>query len=214
MTMSTVPENSFSADAKPLLCFVVLASGNGSNFQAVAEACASGKIRGRVAALVSDRRDAYALERAARAGIPGLVLPPFKGIPRRDYDALLAETVSAFDPDYVLLLGWMRLLSEAFLSRFPMRVVNIHPALPGTFPGTHAIERAFEAWKADRIDRTGVMVHFVPDEGVDDGPVIAAAEVPIDAEGGLDALERKVHRTEHRLLTETLARIAAAHNEE
>jgi phosphoribosylglycinamide formyltransferase 1 len=166
-------------------------------------------VNGRVAALVSDRKEAFALERAARAGIPGLFLPHFRGIPRREYDAVLAETASAFRPDYVLLLGWMRILSDAFISRFPMRIINIHPALPGAFPGTRAIESAFEAWRQGRIDRTGVMIHFVPDEGVDDGPVIAAAEVGIEVGDDRAALEKKIHATEHRLLTETLARLAA-----
>jgi phosphoribosylglycinamide formyltransferase-1 len=192
------------------LRFFVLASGNGGNFQALVEACAAGRVNGRVAALVSDKKEAFALERAARAGIPGLFLPHFRGMPRREYDAVLAETASAFRPDYVLLLGWMRILSDVFISRFPMRVVNIHPALPGAFPGTQAIERAFEAWRQGRIDRTGVMIHFVPDEGVDDGPVIATAGVAIETGDDPASLEKKVHETEHRLLTETLARLANA----
>ena len=194
----------------PPLRFVVLASGKGGNLQAVIDACAEGSVNGRVVALVSDASDAFALERAARAGIPALHLPRFKGVARRDHDAALAETVAAFMPDYVLLLGWMRLLTDAFLSRFPLRVLNVHPALPGTFPGTHAIERALGAWREGRIGRTGVMLHFVPDEGVDDGPVIATAEVDIEAGDDLAALETKVHAAEHRLLTETLARLANA----
>jgi phosphoribosylglycinamide formyltransferase-1 len=117
-------------------------------------------------------------------------------------------------PDYVLLLGWMRLLSELFLSRFPMRVLNIHPALPGAFPGTHAIERAFAAWESGLIERTGVMIHFVPDEGVDDGPIVATAEVPIDEHEDLASLEAKIHAAEHRLLAETLSQIASAGSQE
>ena len=194
----------------PPLRFVVLASGKGGNFQALVDACAEGSVNGRVVALVSDSSDAYALERAARAGIPAVHLPRFKGVARRDYDAALAETVAAFRPGYVLLLGWMRLLTDVFLSRFPLMVLNIHPALPGAFPGIHAIERAFGAWREGRIGRTGVMLHFVPDEGVDDGPVIATAEVAIGAGDDLAALETKVHAAEHRLLTETLARLANA----
>ena len=196
------------------LRFVVLASGNGGNLQAVIDACAEGSVNGRVVALVSDSSDAFALERAARAGIPALHLPRFKAVARRDYDAVLAETVAAFRSDYVLLLGWMRLLSDAFLSRFQQRVVNIHPALPGAFPGTHAIERAFGAWREGRIGHTGVMLHFVPDEGVDDGPVIATALVPIAAGDDLSALEGKIHTAEHQLLIKTLARFASARDKE
>ena len=201
-------------NGSPPLRFAVLASGNGGNFQAVVDACAEGRVNGRVVALVSDSSDAFALERAARAGIPALHVPHFKGIPRRDYDAALAETVSAFGCDYVLLLGWMRLLSDAFLSHFPQRVVNIHPALPGAFPGTHAIERAFEAWREGRIVHTGVMLHLVSDEGVDNGPVIATAKVAIAAGVDLAALEGKVHAAEHRLLIKTLARFASARDKE
>ncbi len=201
-------------NGSPPLRFVVLASGRGGNLQAVIDACAEGRVNGRVVALVSDSSDAFALERAARAGLPALHVPHFKGVARRDYDAALAETVAAFRPDHVLLLGWMRILSDAFLSRFPLRVVNIHPALPGAFPGTHAIERAFDAWREGRIDHTGVMLHFVPDEGVDNGPAIATAEVAIAAGDDLAALEGKVHTAEHRLLTETLARLASARDKE
>ena len=214
MTMGDGGDGPMVGKTEPPLRFVVLASGNGGNFQAVVDACAAGSVNGRVAALVSDRKEAFALERAARAGVPGLFLPHFRGIPRREYDAVLAETVSAFRADYVLLLGWMRILSDAFVSRFPMRVVNIHPALPGAFPGAHAIESSFDAWRQGRIDRTGVMIHFVPDEGVDEGPVIAAVEVAIEAGDDRDALEKKIHATEHLLLTQTLARLAAARDEE
>ncbi len=88
-----------------------------------------------------------------------------------------AKLAASYQPDWIVLAGWMRVLSSAFLDCFPQRVINLHPALPGTFPGTHAIERAFEAYQRGEIDRTGVMVHLVPDEGVDNGPVLAQAEV-------------------------------------
>jgi formyltetrahydrofolate-dependent phosphoribosylglycinamide formyltransferase len=107
-------------------------------------------------------------------------------------------------PDYVILAGWMRILSSFFLSNFPNRVINLHPALPGMFPGTHAIERAFEAYQRREIDHTGVMVHLVPDEGVDNGPVLTTAIVPIDEDDTLESLETRVHQTEHTLLVNTL----------
>ena len=107
-------------------------------------------------------------------------------------------------PDYVILAGWMRILSSNFLSSFPNRVVNLHPALPDTFPGTHAIERAYEAYKRGEIKHTGVMVHLVPDEGVDSGPVLASEIIPIRAEDTLASLETRVHQTEYKLLITTL----------
>ncbi|MHC1782386.1 MAG: formyltransferase family protein [Anaerolineaceae bacterium] len=127
--------------------------------------------------------------------------------PRRDYDARLAALVAARNPDYVVLAGWMRILSSAFLSAFPDRVINLHPALPGMFPGTHAIERGFEASRRGEIDHTGVMVHLVPDEGVDDGPVLAVETVPIHLDDTLETLTERVHLTEHRLLVKTLAHL-------
>ena len=98
----------------------------------------------------------------------------------------------------------MRILSSSFLSSFPNKVINLHPALPDTFPGTHAIERAFEAYQRGEIDHTGVMVHLVPDEGVDKGPVLATEIVPIHKEDTLESLETRVHQTEHTLLVKTI----------
>jgi folate-dependent phosphoribosylglycinamide formyltransferase PurN len=101
----------------------------------------------------------------------------------------------------------MRILTSAFLDRFPNRVINLHPALPATFPGTHAIERAFKAYQCGEIDHTGVMVHFVPDEGVDDGPVLATEIIPIRPTDTLDSLEVHIHEVEHKLLVEALKKV-------
>jgi formyltetrahydrofolate-dependent phosphoribosylglycinamide formyltransferase len=183
---------------------VVLVSGNGSNLQAVLDACASGELPGLVVAVFSNKREAYGLERARLAGIPALYFPKPKEQERQAYDAALAEAVAAYQPDWVVLAGWMRVLTQAFLGRFPNRVVNLHPALPGTFPGTHAIERAFEAYQKGEISRTGIMVHRVPDEGVDVGPVLAQQVVEILPDDSLESLEARVHAAEHRLLVQTL----------
>ena len=193
-----------SLETERLLRLVVLASGNGSNLQAVLDACAESSLGAAVVTVISDKPDAYALERATLADIPAIARPLIKGNSRIDYDTRLADTVTAFQPDFILLLGWMRILSTAFLSHFPGRVVNLHPALPGTFPGTHAIERALAAYRAGTIQHTGVMTHFVPDEGVDSGPAILTALVPILPDDTLAALEARVHSTEHRLIVETV----------
>jgi phosphoribosylglycinamide formyltransferase-1 len=107
-------------------------------------------------------------------------------------------------PDWVVLAGWMRILSMAFLGAFPNRVVNLHPALPGEFAGVRAIERAWQASVDDGLGRTGVMVHLVPDEQVDAGPVLATVEVPIMAGESLEALTERVHAAEHALLVDAL----------
>lgn len=185
-----------------------MASGNGSNLQAIIEACASGDLDARVAGVICDQPGAYALQRAALAGIPTQVLRwqtyREQGRDRRAYDSDLAGLVRSFSPDWIVLAGWMRLLSSAFLDDFPMKVINLHPALPGTFPGTHAIQRAWNDYKAGILQSTGVMVHFVPDEGVDSGPVITHQVVTIGPEDTLDILTERIHRVEHGLLVSAL----------
>jgi phosphoribosylglycinamide formyltransferase 1 len=183
---------------------VVLVSGFGSNLQAILDAARLGIIPSRVCAVISNKADAYGLERARLAGLPAIAQVYQKGQERTDYDRQLADLVASYKPDWVVLAGWMRILSSAFLERFPNRVVNLHPALPGTFPGTHAIERAFEAYHSGQIEHTGVMVHLVPDEGVDSGPVLNQRVVPIFPEDTVESLEARLHEVEHILLVETL----------
>lgn len=186
---------------------VVLISGSGTNLQAILDACASGALNARAAAVISNKADAFGLTRARRAHISAIVQAPEKGQERRVYDTELAKRVAAFEPDVIVLAGWMRLLSSAFLDCFPNRVVNLHPALPGAFPGTHAIERAYQAFQRGEISHTGVMVHLVPDEGVDNGPVLAQEIVPIERDDTLETLESRIHQVEHRLLVSTLKRL-------
>ena len=183
---------------------VVLISGNGSNLQAIFDACASGELATQVVAVISNKRDAFGLERAQRANVPAIIKPKFKEQDRRIYDAELADLVAVYQPDWIVLAGWMRVLSSEFLDRFPQRVVNLHPALPGTFPGTRAIERAYAAYRAGEITQTGVMVHLVPDEGIDNGPVLAQEIISIKPEDTLESLEARIHTVEHRLLVATL----------
>lgn len=186
---------------------VVLISGNGSNLQAILDACARGELNARVVAVISNNADAFGLTRARRANVHAMVKTKPRAQDRRAYDAELAELVASFEPDFVILAGWMRILSSAFLDTFPNRVVNLHPALPGTFPGTHAIERAFNAFQRGEISHTGVMVHLVPDEGVDNGPVLAQEIVPIEKDDTLESLETRIHQVEHRLLVSTIKRL-------
>ena len=188
---------------------VVLASGTGSNLQAVLDACARGDLPAQVVAVVSDRADAFALRRADDAGVPGVHVGIRPGEDRADYDARLADVVAGFGPDVVVLAGWMRILTMSFLGWFPERVVNLHPALPGELPGTRAVERAWHEALAGERTQTGVMVHLVPDEGVDVGPVLASEPVPIRPDDTLESLTARVHATEHRLLVEVLGRLCA-----
>ena len=191
----------------PKARLVVLISGHGSNLQAMIDAIQSGKLKAEISAVISNKSDAFGLERAKKAGIPVVVLMKMKEQTREEYDAQLAQTVQLYDPDWVVLAGWMRILSMNFLRHFPNQVVNLHPALPGTFPGTHAIERAYEAFQRGEIQETGVMVHLVPNEGVDAGPVLAQTQVKMLPGDRLEDLETRIHQSEHHLLIDTLVQI-------
>jgi formyltetrahydrofolate-dependent phosphoribosylglycinamide formyltransferase len=183
---------------------VVLASGNGTNLQAILDACAAGSMHAEVVAVVSDRPAAGALQRAATAGVPGVHVPRRDDEERIEYDARLADVVSAFSPDWVVLAGWMRILTMSFLGWFPEMVVNLHPALPGELPGTRAIERALDEARTGNRTATGITVHLVPDEGVDTGPALATATVTIEADDTLETLTERMHAAEHALLVATL----------
>jgi phosphoribosylglycinamide formyltransferase 1 len=192
-----------------------LISGNGTNLQAIIDAIAAGDLPGvEVALVVSNRREAYGNKRAIQHGIPLVYFPllPYSkaGRPREDYDAALARIVQSFDAEWVVLAGWMHIFTNAFVRHYPGRILNLHPALPGTFPGTDAIERALDAYRRGEIDRTGVMVHLVPDEAVDAGPALAQADVPIRPEDTLESLEARIHQSEHRLLIQALKEYVAA----
>ncbi|MAT05803.1 MAG: phosphoribosylglycinamide formyltransferase [Acidimicrobiaceae bacterium] len=189
----------------PRTRIVVLVSGNGSNLQAVLDACDDGSIPAEVVAVVSNRSSAFALERAATAGVPSVHVGKHTDETRRDYDARLADIVAGFAPDLVVLAGWMRILTSDFLGWFPDRVINLHPARPGELPGVNAIERAWHEAMAGQRTSTGVMVHLVPDEGVDDGPVLATEDVDIRPDDTFDTLADRIHAVEHRLLVATIA---------
>jgi formyltetrahydrofolate-dependent phosphoribosylglycinamide formyltransferase len=191
---------------------VVLISGNGSNLQAILDACESGELNVQVVSVISNKADAYGLVRAKDAGVEAIHFPKKGTESRNEYDVRLAELVITKQPDYVVLAGWMRILTSSFLSHFPNRVVNLHPALPDTFPGTHAIERAFEAYQRGEIEHTGIMVHLVPDEGVDNGPVLATEIVPINKDDTLETLETRVHEVEHKLLVDVVKRMVVRNN--
>ena len=189
--------------------FVVLISGNGSNLQAILDACASGELPASVVSVISNKADAFGLTRARNASVEAICFAKAEHESRREYDRRLANVVASKQPDYVILAGWMRILSSSFLSSFPNRVINLHPALPGTFPGTHAIERAFEAYQRGEINHTGVMVHLVPDESVDNGPVLRQQEIYFRLGESFEQFEARVHELEHILLISTLKSVLA-----
>jgi len=181
---------------------VVLASGSGTNLQAILDTM-HGREGIEVAGVGSDKPDARALERARAAGIETATFPRDQYAGREARDVAMAAWVEARGADLVVLAGYMQLLSPAFVARFRDRVVNIHPALLPAFPGLDAIGQALAAG----VEVTGVTVHFV-DEGVDTGPAIVQREVPVPPGRDRAELEAAVHAVEHELYPEAIRMIA------
>lgn len=181
---------------------VVLASGSGTNLQAILD-----QLHGRdgieVVGVGSDKPAAGALERGRRAGVETGVFPRADYPDRSARDEAMAGWIESRHPDLIVLAGYMQLLSAAFVQRFRNRVVNIHPALLPSFPGLDAIGQALAAG----AEMTGVTVHFV-DEGVDTGPVISQREVPVSPGVAREELEAAVHAVEHELYPEAIRMIA------
>jgi len=195
----------------PRFRIVVLLSGSGSNLQAILDATRNGALPALdVALVVSDRASAYGLERAAHAGVPTLLFParPFTqaGKTREDYDAALAAAILPHAPDLIVCAGWMRILSPAFLERFPGRIINLHPALPGVLAGKDSLRGTFEAAQRGEPVATGCMVHQVIAE-VDAGAVIDSEAVPIAAGDTLETFSARMHAAEHHLIVRAIAKV-------
>lgn len=180
----------------------VLCSGHGTNLQALLYAIRTGRLRARVAIVLTDRPDAQALQRAAQAGIDAHYVNPYTFPSRASYDRALMRHLHAHRVRLVCLAGFMRLLSPVLIRRYRGRVLNIHPALLPAFPGAHAIRDAL-AWGA-RV--TGVTVHFA-DEQMDHGPIILQEAVRMAPQDTEATLLKKLHRVEHRLYPEAVRRV-------
>ncbi|KAG5756037.1 hypothetical protein H9Q72_008087 [Fusarium xylarioides] len=214
-----------NADQSPCR-ILVMASGFGSNFQALIDAISTGSLpNSRIISLIVNRRSAHATVRAEKAGIPwqyfNLISHGFleKGETdeqkvtegRRKYDAALAEKILSADekPELIVLAGWMHVFSTAFLDpiqKAGLNVINLHPALPGEFDGANAIERAYDEFKAGRLTRSGIMAHYVIAE-VDRGTPILVKEIEWKGED-LEQYKEKVHSHEHELIVNATAKVA------
>jgi len=182
----------------------VLVSGNGTNLQAILDAVASGELDARVRCVVSNKREAFALERARKAGVPAILLVHKDYATREAFDEAVLGALREHGVEWVVLAGFMRVLTPVFLRFFAGRVVNVHPALLPSFPGVNAVAQAL----AHGVKVSGCTVHFV-DEGIDSGPIIAQRAVPVldgDDEASLSA---RIHAAEHELFVAVLADIAA-----
>lgn len=177
----------------------VLASGRGSNFQAIIDSIGSGYLKASVEMLIVDNQGAFAVERAKRHGIPHMYLNPKDFSTKDGFYSKIAETLTQKGVNLVILAGFMRVVGKPLLEAFPMRVMNIHPALLPSFPGLHGQKQAVDYG----VRISGCTVHFV-DEGVDTGPVIIQAAVPVSPDDTEDALSERILRLEHRIFPEAV----------
>jgi phosphoribosylglycinamide formyltransferase 1 len=173
----------------------VLASGTGTNLQAIVDAIAEGTLDARVAVVVCNVPSAGAIERARQVGIEALVIDHTKFADRGAFEGAVVDALRARGVDVVVLAGFMRLLTPVLLGAFPMRVVNIHPSLLPAFPGVHAQRQAVDYG----VRLAGCTVHFV-DSGTDTGPIVAQAVVPVLEDDDEESLRQRILRCEHRLL--------------
>lgn len=189
---------------------IVCVSGSGTNLQAILDTIADGRLSAKIVLVVSNRRAAYGLARAEQAGVPTLYFPlqPYTQAAggREAYDEALALRLGEYHPDLIVLAGWMHVFSPAFLRHFPSQVINLHPALPGMFPGLHAIERAYTAYRRGESAYSGCMIHHVSPE-VDAGRVIAQTIVPLEADDTFQTFEARMHAAEHKLIVRALQQL-------
>lgn len=171
---------------------VILISGSGSNLQAFIDQCADGRLNAQIVCVLSNKPDVQGLQRAAHAGIAAQVIDHTQFASREAFDAAMADAIDACKPDAVILAGFMRILTPAFVARFQGRLLNIHPSLLPNYPGLNTHQRAIDAGDS----HAGASVHFVTAE-LDGGPVIVQAQVAIDAQDNAATLAHKVQHQEH-----------------
>jgi len=177
----------------------ILLSGRGSNFVAIADSIAAGRLDAEIAVVISNRADAPGMTAARQRGLT-VVLLPSRGIEREAHDALLARELDQAGVDLICLAGYMRLLSPSFIRRYPLRILNIHPSLLPAFPGLDVQQKALD----HGVKVSGCTVHFV-DEGLDSGPIVKQAAVPVLDDDTAESLAARILKEEHRIYSEAIA---------
>jgi phosphoribosylglycinamide formyltransferase-1 len=180
----------------------VLISGRGSNLQAIIDAVGEGRLDARIAAVISNRADAFGLERARLAGIETIVRDHKTWPSREAYETVLVEDLRARNVGLVCLAGFMRLLGATFVNAFPNRILNIHPALLPSFPGLHAQRQALQ----HGVRFSGATVHLV-DTSLDAGPIVLQAVVPVFDDDSEDTLSARILAEEHRIYPDAIGRV-------
>ena len=182
---------------------VVLISGNGSNLQAIVDNIADNNLPAQIVAVISNKADAYGLERAKKAGIEQRVLSHKNFSDRKQYDLALKELIDGYHPDLIILAGFMRILSNEFVEHYLHKMMNIHPSLLPKLKGLNTHQRALDAGDKEH----GCSVHFVTPE-LDDGPVIIQATVEIKENDTAESLAARVHEQEHRIYPQAIRMFA------
>lgn len=180
----------------------IFASGSGSNFQAITDACRKGLLDATPALLVCDRPGAYVVERATEADIPYFAFAPKSYQNKEEFEGHILRELARYEVDFIVLAGYMRLVGPTLLNAFKGRIVNIHPSLLPAFPGLDAVGQALDYG----VKLTGVTIHFV-DEGMDTGPIIAQQAIEIGPEATREILETKIHEVEHSFYPQTLQQL-------
>lgn len=183
----------------PTIRLVVLISGNGSNLQAIIDSIINDKLPAKIVAVISNKADAYGLLRAEKAGIPHHVLTPAAYSDREQYDQALKVQIDQYQPDLVILAGFMRILSAGFVESYTSKLMNIHPSLLPKYKGLNTHQRVLES--AEKVH--GCSVHFVT-ATLDDGPIILQASVPVIAGDTVDSLAKRVHEQEHLIYPQAI----------
>ena len=176
----------------------ILLSGRGSNFEAIADGVAAGRLPAQIAVVISNRAEAPGLQAAKRRGLPTLLLPS-KGRSRAEHDADVVRALRQAQVDWVCLAGYMRLLSPYFVAAFPQRILNIHPSLLPSFPGLESQKQALDYG----VKFAGCTVHFV-DENLDAGPIVLQAVVPVEDDDTEETLSARILKEEHRIYSEAV----------
>jgi phosphoribosylglycinamide formyltransferase 1 len=193
------PPLTMMASHHPLI-LGVMASGSGSNFEAVARSIESGNLNAKIAVLIHNKPGIKAIERARQRGIPTILLDHREYPTREELDRAIVSTLQAHQVECVVMAGWMRVITQVLIDAFPDRVINIHPSLLPSFPGIHAIEQALVA----KVKITGCTVHLVSLE-VDAGPILVQAAVPVLPDDTAASLHARVQVQEHTILPQAIA---------
>lgn len=178
----------------------ILASGSGTNFEAIAAACAQGQIQGQIAVVIYNNPGAMVADRAARLGIPAVLLDHRQFDSREALDAALITALKQAEVDWVIMAGWMRRVTQVLIDAFPQRILNIHPSLLPSFPGLKAVEQAIAAG----VKIAGCTVHYV-ELVVDSGPIVMQAAVPVLADDTVATLQARIQQQEHQIFPAAIA---------